>query len=111
MERTTQESRGFSHERFNDLTIKYGSVMGSVAATAIEESILQPALRNLNNAWGLLFESLRWADSDDDQNWMHKRHNFYCRKASIEELRRERERREVILERLATWEEEDLEGK
>ena len=98
-------------QRFNDLTIKYGSVMGSVATTAIEERILQPALRNSNNTWGLLSESLRWADSDDDQDWMYKRHHFYLRKASIEELRREREHHEVILERLATWEEEDLEGK
>lgn len=104
-----KRAKAVVRQRFIDLTIKYGSVMGSVATTAIEERILQPALRNLDNAWGLLFESLRWADSDDDQNWMHKRHNFYCREASIEELRLERMYREMILERLAAWEEEDLE--
>ena len=69
---------------------------------------MQPALRNLNNAWDLLFESLRWADSDDDQDWVYKRHHFYLRKASIEELRRERESREMMLERFA-MREEDLE--
>lgn len=103
-----KRAKAVVRQRFIDLTIKYGSVMGSVAATAIEERILQPALRNLNNAWDLLFESLRWADSDDDQDWVYKRHHFYLRKASIEELRRERESREMMLERFA-MREEDLE--
>lgn len=95
-------------QKFIDLTVKYGSVMGSVATTAIEESTLKPALRDLNKAWDLLLESRRWAGSDDDQNWMHKRRNFYCREASIAELRRERMNREMMLERFAAWEEEDL---